>query len=221
MPAAIFDVSHVPMTGGRMTTSEEQKTSLEIQKLRIEVANLEKPFRQKLREQWQTTAIAALAGLVMIFPTNLAERVKSGLNRADQRFAQYRQLSEDLSEHAFNSEVVLECYENGWTTKEGLTSIVNDYNRTITTVMKREQLYAAVVKRYWKPDQVAQYQLVMSDIKKLDHAIHAFNSEAELVAEGKEPKAREAVVKPLVEKAKPLLDAVSKHTSELLDSLTP
>lgn len=213
MPA--LEVAH-------MTAPDNDLSSLMREKLELELRELRKPppsFWRKLLDEWKAAATAVLLAFVAVFPNHLVEQFKDALNRADQRLVQFRQLSEDLGEHIFSAELWLEYYENGWTTKEGLTPIVADYNRTITTLRKREQLYRAVIARYWDDSKVADYDTLLRIAKDLDSAIHELNPEAELVANGKEPKARPEVVAPVLSKVRPLVQKLSPATTDFLKSL--
>jgi len=205
-----------------MPTPEETKTELEIEKLKKEVAALNRPpptIWAKLRENWQTTAITLLVATFAVFPNYLIEQIKGSLNRADERFVQFRQLSEDLSEHIFNCEVFEEYYQKGWTTKEGLTPVANDYNRSITTLRKREQLYYAIIKRYWRSQHLAQFEKLMGEVKELDSAVHELNPEAEKVVNGTQAKADPKVVVPILSRIHPHVQQLTRDTSDLLAAL--
>jgi hypothetical protein len=203
-------------------TPQENKLALELEKLRLEVEGLKKPaksFLKNLAEQWQATLVTIIVALLAIFPNYLVEKTKDALNRSDQRFTQFEELSMDLSEYEFNSQLVFEYYQNGWTTTNSLTPIVNDYNNIITKVRKREQLNRAVINRFWGKSYLSRFDSIMESVKSVDAGIHELNPEAERLVEGLEVRADPKIVNPILAQIKPKFDKLTRDLNEFLSSL--
>ena len=200
----------------------EMKATLEIEKLRLEVEGL-KPrpvsFRKKLTDQWQATLVAIIVALLAIFPNYLIEKVKDALNRSDQRFAHFEEVSSDLSEYDFEAQLFFEYYQQGWTTTNSLTPIVNDYNSMITKLRRREQLNRAVISRFWGKADLSRFDSVMDLVKNVDNTIHELNPEAEKLLLGEERRADPKIVSPVLVRMKPQIDTLTREIRVFLSSL--
>jgi hypothetical protein len=202
--------------------SHETKTTLETEKLRLEVKALKKAdagLWKTLTAEWQKTLVAIIVALLAIFPNRLVEKTKEALNRADLRFAQFETLSVDLSEYEFNAEIVQEFYEQGWTTTNSLAPIITDYNNSITKIRKREQLNRAVINRYWGKPYLARFDSIIESVKNVDAGIHELNPEAEKLILGVQRKADPKVVAPILARIKPRINKLRHDLNELLSSL--
>jgi hypothetical protein len=209
------------------STPEETKTALEIAKLRLEISALSKPSQplwkrllSKFPENFVGALIALVISVLAIWPNILIDRIKEKLNQADLRFAHLNQISEDLSEFAFNAEVVNEYFDKNWTTKRSLEAIVDDYNKSVTAVRKREKLYYAILNKYWEPPIIEKFtSLMRENIKPVDLTIRQLTPEAELVISGSQPKVRPQEVAIILKQLDPKVAELSKKTTEFLDAL--
>jgi hypothetical protein len=114
-------------------------------------------------------------GFIAVFFTPLLEGIKLRLNRADVRTKQFEEFSTDLSNFIFHAELVHEFVANRLTTPEALDPVTTDYNDAITTVRKKEFVYLSWAQRYWKESQYRLFVKVLSAVKDVDVAVHAFN----------------------------------------------
>ena len=70
---------------------------------------------------------------------------------------------------------VHELGEHGADDPEDLERIGGAINGAITTLRENEYIYRAWVRKYWGEAKVEQFAEVMSTLKSVDDAIHAFN----------------------------------------------
>jgi hypothetical protein len=200
----------------------ETKAALESEKFRLAMESLRKPettFGKQLMGQWQATLVAIIVALLAIFPNYLVEKIKDALNRSDQRFAHFEEVSVDFSEYAFDSQLVFEYYQHAWTTTNSLTPIINDYNNVITKIMKREPLNRAVINRYWGKPYLSRFDSIMASLKGVDAGIHELNPEAEKLILGVEKRADPKIVDPILARIKPKLNNLTQELNEFLSSL--
>lgn len=101
-----------------------------------------------LKTQTATWLVGVVIGILTIFSSHWLESIKSSLNRADSRSAQYEQMIKDISDYFFSSELCIEYFENNWTTKDALVPLITDYNESITTIRKHVFIYTAWVRKF-------------------------------------------------------------------------
>jgi hypothetical protein len=119
---------------------------------------------------------ATVVALLTVFSDKILERIRFRLNRADLRTKYFEQLAKDLSTYLFYSELFHERYQKGWADDpEDLERIGGAINGAITTLRENEYIYRAWVRKYWGEAKVEQFAEVMSTLKSVDDAIHAFN----------------------------------------------
>ncbi|MBL8423973.1 MAG: hypothetical protein JNK06_10820 [Candidatus Accumulibacter phosphatis] len=133
------------------------------------------------KTQTATWLVAFMIGIVSLFSGHITESVKFALNRADLRTKQYEELAIETSQHIFSAELITELIENNWTTKTTLTDLVTGYNTSITTLRKKEFVYAVWIQKYWDKEQSAKFDAFMESLREFDKAIHPLNDEFEKV----------------------------------------
>ncbi len=164
--------------------------------------------------------IAAVIGILSVFSDNLAERIKSALNRANAREDRYAALSNELSGYIFDCELIEEHLAKGWTAKDELTPIVNDYNKDITDLRRNEYANRALLARYWNKERRDEFVALMKEILTIDSTVHGLNDELEQVIilkkqERVDPTRAEASADELQK----LLVKFEPHAQKLLDEI--
>jgi hypothetical protein len=134
-----------------------------------------------LKTQTATWLVAFLIGILALFSGRITESVKFALNRADLRTKQYEDLATEISAYIFYAELTTEFIEHGWTTKKSMTDLITAYNTSITSLRKKEFVYAAWVKKYWGAAQLSKFDAFMKSVAEFDKAIHLLNDEFEKV----------------------------------------
>lgn len=121
----------------------------------------------------------ALVTIFMVFPQALADRLKTGLNIADQRIVVYKEVAKSASTFNYGVDGIYQVYSEGL--QQGCLNIgfarkiVTDYNTSITEVMTNEYIYKAEVKKLWRKSIIASYDSLYEAMKSMDTAIHAMN----------------------------------------------
>jgi hypothetical protein len=133
------------------------------------------------KTQTATWLVAFLIGIFGLFSSRITDSVKFALNRADLRTKQYEELATELSQYIFSAELNTEFIQNNWTTKKTLTDLVTEYNIAITTLRKKELVYAAWIEKYWGKEQSAKFDVFMASVREFDKALHSLNDEFEKV----------------------------------------
>ncbi len=157
-----------------------------------------------LKTQTATWLVAFLIGIFGLFSSHITESVKFALNRADLRTKQYEEVATEISAYIFSAELNTEFIENGWTDKKTMTDLIVEYNTAITSLRKKEFVYAAWVKHYWSDKQLAAFDAFMTSVTAFDKAIHSLNDEFEKVnVTGKQEKIDLGRAKKALEQMKP------------------
>jgi len=171
---------------------------------------------ESLKNQAATWFVGAVIGLLAVFSGKLTEQVKFALNREDLRAKNYEDLSTDLSEFAFNANLLAEFFDHNWTTRETMIDILKSYNDLVVKILKKDFVYRAWIKKYWGHEQQQLYSNVATLIREYDNALHSFNDEFEAVNITKTKdkfspeRAKEAArtLHPIAEKLKTATDAL-------------
>lgn len=174
---------------------------------------------ETFKTHFSTLLITATIALLTVFSDKIVGDIKFAVNRADLRTAHYETLAADISNFAFNAEIITEYYEQGWTTKSSFDSIAPSYNEAIVKLRKQEYVTLALLTRFWKKDDVDRFKEVMEIVKKIDTQIHSLNSEAEAVITGAKSKADPAVTKPVTDKLKVLIPEMQTKINTFLSQL--
>ena len=171
-----------------------------------------------LRTQTATWFVGAVIALLSVFSSHLTEGVKASINRADLRTKSYEELSKDLSEYVFVSELCQEYIEHGWTSRDDMVPLIKEYNDAITKLRKNEFVYLSWLSRYWGKAEVEVLSKVMATARKFDQQVHALNDEFEAV---NVKKSKETIDKETGKKAsedmRPTLDALRTQVRDLLE----
>src|SRR5450759_3347923 len=171
-----------------------------------------------LRTQTATWFVGAVIALLSVFSSHLTEGVKASINRADLRTKSYEELSKDLSEYVFVSELCQEYIEHGWTSRDDMVPLIKEYNDAITKLRKNEFVYLSWLSRYWGKAEVEVLSKVMATARKFDQQVHALNDDFEAVNVKKSKKTIDKETgKKASEDMRPTLDALRTQVRDLLE----
>ena len=137
---------------------------------------------ESLKTQSATWFVGVVIALLTLFSTKLVEVIKFALNRAELRVKNYEEFSTDLSEFLFAAEVNTEFLEHNWTTRESLTSLIKEYNDSITKIRKKEYVYSSWIRKYWGRNESDVYRQMFESIRQYDKSLHSLNDEFEAVS---------------------------------------
>jgi hypothetical protein len=173
-----------------------------------------------LTTQTATWLVAFLIGILTLFSGRITESVKFALNRADLRTKQYEELATEISTYIYFAELNTEFIENGWTTRKTMTELITEYNTAITSLRKKEFIYAAWVKRYWGTAQLLKFDEFMQSVAAFDKAIHSLNDEFEKVnINGSQEKIDPDRAKDALKELKPAVAKLRADGRTFLESL--
>lgn len=167
---------------------------------------------------WITTTLVAI---LTAFSQTITDRIKTGLNNADQRRQAYKSMSKDFSSLIFNAENAIENYNMAFDSLTGhqidpnnLDTTIIPYNASITTIRDSQYVYKYELNAYakWKwlifrTDAAEKYDTLMMYVIKFDSAMHRMN--------------------PIAMKIKPLVGTrdsmytLDKHDKDILKSYLP
>jgi hypothetical protein len=171
-----------------------------------------------LRTQAATWFVGAVIALLSVFSSHLTEGVKASINRADLRTKSYEELSKDLSDYVFVSELSQEYIEHGWTSRDAMGPLIKEYNDAITKLRKNEFVYLSWLSRYWGKAEVKALSEVMATTRQFDQQVHALNDEFEAV---NIKKSKKTIDKERGKEAslamRPTLDALRSQVRALLE----
>ena len=133
---------------------------------------------------------ATIVALLTIFSDKILGRIRLRVNRADLRVKYFEKLAVDLSTYVFWAEVFLGRFQFGWLDPDDIGAIGGELNGAMITVRRREYLYRSWVLKYWGEDAAKELIQLMSSVKSVDLATHAFNDRGDendkAIALGKE-----------------------------------
>ena len=122
---------------------------------------------------WLATIVVAL---LTIFSDKILERIRFRLNVADLRTKYFEELAVNLSTYLFWSEIYHERHQKRWADNpDDMAAIGGNINAAVTTLTTKEYVYRAWVRRYWGSAAVKPFDEVITAVKSVDDAIHAFN----------------------------------------------
>lgn len=122
---------------------------------------------------WLATIVVAL---LTIFSDKILGHIRFRLNVADLRTKYFEELAVNLSTYLFWSEIYHERYQKHWADNpDDMDEIRGNINAAVTTITTKEYVYRAWVRRYWDPAAAKQFDEVITAVKSVDDAIHAFN----------------------------------------------
>lgn len=139
-----------------------------------------------IKTEWLSIVGAALVTIFGIFPQTLADRLKTGLNVANERTAQYKEIATVYSTLTYGVDGIYQLYDEG-ITLGGINigfakDIVKSYNDALTQLMNNQYVYKDEVKKLWGkelffihtgvPDK---YDSLFRYIGLVDPAVHAMN----------------------------------------------
>jgi hypothetical protein len=173
------------------------------------------------KTQTVTWCVGAVIALLGVFSTNITESIKFALNKADLRVSQYEDMAAQMSNYIFVSELSTEYIERGWTTREAMLDVINDYNAAIIIMRKNEFLYYSRLQRYWGGDAPSRFETFMATVLKFDAAVHSLNDQFEAVnVTKKQDKVDAKRAEEAVKMTKPILEDLRNQGRALLTSLS-
>lgn len=133
------------------------------------------------RSQTATWFVGFVVAILTIFSSQVTESIKFGFNKADIRTKNYEELVSEVSQYIFSAELNVEFIENEWTTRQTLTKLIEDYNKYVMTLRKKEFVYLAWLRKYWSQKEAEKFNAFMDSVKTYDSSLHALNDEFEAV----------------------------------------
>ena len=122
--------------------------------------------------------VATGIAILTIFSDKIVARIKLHVNRADLLTKYFEELAVDLSTYIFWVEVFHERYQRGWATDpEDMGSIGGEINGAVTTLRKKEYVYRAWVRKYWRSNEAHLVVRVLASVKAVDDAVHDLNND--------------------------------------------
>jgi hypothetical protein len=142
---------------------------------------------------WLTTTLLAI---MTVFTQTIADRIKTGLNNADQRRKSFESISKDFSALLFNAENAIESYQlaldpaaRGRIDPNNLKTTIDPYNTSITAIRSNQYSYKYELNAYgrykwliFRTDVSEQYDSLMVYVVRLDSAMHRINPVALKIA---------------------------------------
>ena len=175
---------------------------------------------ESVKEKLGLVLVTAVVSTCTIFSDSIVGRIKTEVNKADQRPAQQEKIAKDISAYLFASENMIEFASKNLTSKDELEFVVKPYNDSIEALRKNEYLYQAAVERYWNSSALSLFGSFMSDVRTLDTALHGFNKDNAQVVSGEKKKWDETRVKELVPPAAVALAKIQTSSKQLLSALS-
>lgn len=135
---------------------------------------------------WVTTTLLAI---LTMFSETLVDKIKSGLNKADKRFASLEAMAKEFSGLQYNAKSLITAYGESINSGRGrlinpkfMYSVVNDFNSSIISLMSDEMNYRYEVSIYsrkkwlfFNTDILNKMDTLYLNIKNLDSCVHLFN----------------------------------------------
>ena len=177
-------------------------------------------IKSSIKTQTTTWLVAFVIAIMGLFSSQITEKVKFALNRADLRTKQYEELVTEVSQYLFAAELVTEFIEHDWTTKTAMTTLITDYNTSIKTLRKKEFVFQAWIRKYWGRNEATQFASFMKSVREFDSAGHSLNDEYEAVnITGSKPKIDRKRAEDALKIMQPAIDNMHKQSHALMAAI--
>ena len=130
------------------------------------------PFFESLLAETKVWMIGFFIAVLSVFSAEITDSIKSSLNNADLKSKYYEDISFEVSDYIFTSEISFDFIYQGLTHKETLESHLSEYNDSITLLRKKEYVYRAWIKGSWGEKQINSFESFISSLKKYDQFLH-------------------------------------------------
>ena len=177
-------------------------------------------FWESVKEKLGLVLVTAVVSTGTIFSDSIVGRIKTEVNKSDQRPVQQEKIAKDISTYLFAAENMIEFAGKNLTSKDELEFVVKPYNDSIESLRKSEYVYQAAVERYWSSPTLGLYTGFMSDVRALDAALHGFNQDNAQVLSGAKKKWDDSRVKELVPPAATAFTKLQTSSKQLLSGLS-
>ena len=138
-------------------------------------------FVNSLTTQSIAYVLGGIFTVLAVFPAYFADRIKSGLNKANVREDKYTALAMSLSGYIFDCEQVEESLAKGRTTKKDFGPVIQDYNTDITALRKSDYANRMLLSKYWGAMYRDRFAALMKEVIAIDSTVHGLNDELEAV----------------------------------------
>jgi hypothetical protein len=140
-----------------------------------------------IKTEWRAILGAAVVTIFGIFPQTLADRLKTGLNIANQRTAQYKEIATVYSTFTYGVDGIYQMYDEGINLRRiniGFAKdIVKSYNDALTQLMNNQYVYKDEIKKLWgttffviHTDVPHKYESLFRYVDSVvDPAVHSMN----------------------------------------------
>jgi glycerol-3-phosphate cytidylyltransferase-like family protein len=173
-----------------------------------------------VKEKLGLVLVTAAVSTGTVFSDHIVGRIKTEVNKSDQRPAQQEKIAKDISSYLFASENAAEFASKNLTSKDDLEFIAKPYNESIEALRKNEYVYQAVIERYWNTATLNFFNTFMADVRTLDSAVHEFNQDNAQVLSGAKKNWDEARAKVLAPPVSAALSKLQTSSKKLLSGLS-
>jgi len=163
---------------------------ISIEKMNDDLAQAEKNPKEgiwiKLKNHTSLWFATILTGILTTFSQYIADSIKSGLDKSEQRTQYFNAIATDLSKYNFDAETVYNAYFEAEANKgigvDYIKCLADDYNKGIENLRSKEYLYRAQIGRGWgkkfiffNTPKTMDFDVLYLNIKQLDSSIHLMN----------------------------------------------
>lgn len=140
----------------------------------------------KLKNQSFLWFATIMTGILTTFSQYIADSIKSGIDKSQQRTLYFNTIALDLSKYNFDAETVYNTYFEAELNRgigvDYIKSVANDYNIDIGNLRSKEYLFRAQIDRGWgkkfiffHTTKTSEFDELYFYIYQLDSAIHLLN----------------------------------------------
>jgi hypothetical protein len=139
-------------------------------------------FTQDFSEAMFDWLFPFIVVFVALFFTPAIESIRLRMNRVDLSTRQFEEFAIDLSNFVFRAQRFHGYYQKGWTSRDEIDPIIDDYYQAITKLRSKELVYQYWDQQYWKESQRALFQRTLGVIREVDRDIRSFGENGETPA---------------------------------------
>ena len=178
-------------------------------------------LRSQLEQKFLTVVIPILVVVLTFVSTLGVEKIKRSIEHSQERNQIFGEISGELGQFTFATELMCEWYSKNRTSKAELTPVVNKYNEAIIRLREGAVARRAQVESYWGSGLAGQFDAVMDEVKKVDAAAHGLNEETGKVVRGEKERADAAIAGEVAENIENRLRSLKSSADAFVAALAP